>query len=250
MDGAMTAKLSTWWMPVVAAAVYFAGSPCAAQSSPSAANVAAPAASPAVSPAAAPSPAVDGRADHGAEDGHAGGKLAEVAPPLMPGRKMYLEEHDQADVHASTSWAVMAHKSRQELVVYYKSRLYKKYHAVFGRNLDRSVKIYEGDRRTPEGAYRIISKETNPRFTRFLGIDYPNGVDMMRYRESKAAREIPKVDGRLIGQGGRIGIHGTDDPRLNRTGVNWTTGCISVNNGDVLELDWLLPVGTYVIIKP
>lgn len=237
-------------MLAVVAAMYFAGSPCAAQSSPSPANVAAPAASPAVPPAAAPSPAVDGAADHGAGDGRADGKLADGATQVTPGRKLYLEEQNRADIDAPTSWAVMAYKSRQELVVYYESRLYKQYHAVFGRNLDRSVKIYEGDRRTPEGAYRIISKETNPRFTRFLRIDYPNGVDMMRYRESKAAREIPKVDGRLIGQGGRIGIHGTDDPRLNRTGVNWTTGCISLNNSDVLELDWLLPVGTYVIIKP
>jgi lipoprotein-anchoring transpeptidase ErfK/SrfK len=50
--------------------------------------------------------------------------------------------------------------------------------------------------------------------------------------------------------GGRIGIHGSDEPVLNRGNINWTTGCISVDDEDVEELKRLLPTGTVVIIKP
>jgi lipoprotein-anchoring transpeptidase ErfK/SrfK len=32
--------------------------------------------------------------------------------------------------------------------------------------------------------------------------------------------------------------------------VNWTTGCISVDNADISELAELLPIGTLVIINP
>jgi hypothetical protein len=169
---------------------------------------------------------------------------------LTPGRRLYEQEKYKGAADHPTSWAVMAYKSRQELVVYYKSRLFKTYDAVFGRNLDRRIKVFEGDRRTPEGAYRIVSKEPSQRFTRFLRIDYPNALDRLRYRESKAAGEVPNQGGRLPGEGGLIGIHGTDDPRLNETRVNWTAGCISLHNHDVIELDELLPVGTSVVIKP
>ena len=61
---------------------------------------------------------------------------------------------------------------------------------------------------------------------------------------------MPSEHGRPVGVGGRIGIHGTDNPLLNRGDVNWTTGCISVDDEDVEELKRLLPDGTVVIIKP
>jgi L,D-peptidoglycan transpeptidase YkuD (ErfK/YbiS/YcfS/YnhG family) len=37
---------------------------------------------------------------------------------------------------------------------------------------------------------------------------------------------------------------------LNRDNVNWTTGCISVDDEDIEELKKLLPDGTLVMIKP
>ena len=49
--------------------------------------------------------------------------------------------------------------------------------------------------------------------------------------------------------GGEIGIHGSDEPALNRTGVDWTLGCISLLNDDVRELYELVPDGTLVLIE-
>ncbi len=143
-------------------------------------------------------------------------------------------------------WAVYVYKSRHLLQVYFKEHLYKSYHAVFGRSLSPGAKIWEGDRRTPEGDYLIIGKHRSARFGWFLHINYPNSIDQERFEQSRAARLIPAS----AGEGGQIGIHGTDAPYLNVGDVNWTTGCISVDNADIKELARLLPIGTLVVINP
>ncbi|HVA40268.1 MAG TPA: L,D-transpeptidase, partial [Candidatus Binataceae bacterium] len=147
------------------------------------------------------------------------------------------------------SWSVMVYKSQHRLIVYYQGHLYKEYHAVFGRNLDPGTKLWSGDRRTPEGAYAIIAKRLNRRWRYFLKLDYPNNVDRARYEELVSEGEVPRLRGRAISEGDGIGIHGTDEPILHTGNVNWTTGCISVDNGAIDELEALLPVGTLVVIK-
>lgn len=167
-----------------------------------------------------------------------------------PGQVALRKTKDQSIVLDPHNWAVMAYKSRHELVVYFEGHLYKKYHAVFGRSLEAGSKEWSGDRRTPEGAYRIIRKRANRRWRYFLQINYPNDYDRSLYREMLVDGEVPKIRGRATPEGGAIGIHGTDVPILNSGDVNWTTGCISVDNGAIDELEALLPVGTLVIIKP
>ncbi len=105
-------------------------------------------------------------------------------------------------------------------------------------------KIEEGDKRTPLGLYRIAARRTHARWARFLLIDYPNLRDVERNAEARAAGRAS------AGTGGSVGIHGSDAPLLNRTGVDWTLGCISLRNGDVIELEGLVPVGTPVVVLP
>ena len=159
------------------------------------------------------------------------------------------DTHDPAIVLNPYSWSVMVYKSQHRLLVYYRGHLYKEYHAVFGRNLDPGTKLWSGDRRTPEGAYTIIAKRLNSRWRYFLKLDYPNSVDRARYEQLVSQGEVPRFRGRSITEGDGIGIHGTDEPILNTGNVNWTTGCISVDNGAIDELETLLPVGTLVVIK-
>lgn len=156
---------------------------------------------------------------------------------------------DPGIVGSPYSWSVMVYKSQHRLVVYYLGHFYKEYHAVFGRNLDPGTKLWSGDRRTPEGAYTIIAKRLNRRWRYFLKLDYPNNVDHARYERLVSEGEVPRFHGRAITEGDGIGIHGTDEPILNTGNVNWTTGCISVDNGAIDELEALLPVGTLVVIK-
>jgi len=158
--------------------------------------------------------------------------------------------NDPSIVSNPYSWSVMVYKSQHRLVIYYRGHFYKEYHAVFGRNLDPGTKLWSGDRRTPEGAYTIVAKRLNSRWRYFLKLDYPNSVDRARYEELVSRGEVPRFRGRAIPAGDGIGIHGTDEPILNTGNVNWTTGCISVDNGAIDEIETLLPVGTLVVIKP
>jgi lipoprotein-anchoring transpeptidase ErfK/SrfK len=148
------------------------------------------------------------------------------------------------------SWSVNVFKRRHQLIVYYKGRMFKTYHAVFGRSFEPGTKLWEGDRRTPEGVYTIVGKHPSRRWDWFLTLNYPNLLDRRRYEELRDGGAVPSEDGHPVGVGGRIGIHGSDEPLLNRGNINWTTGCISVNDQDVEELKRLLPDGTVVIIKP
>ena len=148
------------------------------------------------------------------------------------------------------NWSVTIFKKRHQLIVYYKGRLFKNYHAVFGRSFEPGTKLWEGDRRTPEGVYAIVEKHPSRRWDWFLTLNYPNEIDRHRYEQMRDVGEVPKEDGHPVGVGGRIGIHGSDEPELNRGDINWTTGCISVDDQDVEELMRILPKGTLVIINP
>ena len=119
-----------------------------------------------------------------------------------------------------------------------------------GRSLFPGTKQYEGDMRTPEGVYAIIKKYPSERFTYFLRLNYPNKVDRNRYTDLLDDDVVPVVEGRRRSAGGAIGIHGTDRPRFNNWDIDWTTGCISIDNQAIEELNNTLPIGTVVIIKP
>jgi lipoprotein-anchoring transpeptidase ErfK/SrfK len=148
------------------------------------------------------------------------------------------------------NWSVTIFKKRHQLIVYYKGRMFKNYHAVFGRSFEPGTKLWEGDRRTPEGVYAIVEKHPSRRWDWFLTLNYPNEIDRHRYEQMRGDGEVPREDGHPVGVGGRIGIHGSDEPELNRGDINWTTGCISVDDQDVEELMRILPKGTLVIINP
>jgi L,D-transpeptidase-like protein len=180
-----------------------------------------------------------------------GSPAAAAAPALKPasrpldGLRMYLDDPRSATSNPF-NWSVTAWKSRHELDVYYRTHLYRTYHAVFGRSRWAGPKQWEGDRRTPEGDYLIISKHRTARFRWFLKLNYPNAIDRAEFEQMEAAGDVP----RGMREGGNVGIHGTDEPILNLGNVDWTTGCISVDNDAISEIAALLPIGTLVVIKP
>ena len=194
----------------------------------------------------APTPLPSPQASKAALDGHKGERNRHE---LTPGERAFELTRDSSFLDP-VSWNVTAWKSRHQLTVYYKGNEYRTYHAVFGRNRGNGTKLWEGDGRTPEGVYTIVEKHPSLRWEWFLGLNYPNDVDEYRYEQLRDAQKIPEEGGRDVGEGGHIGIHGTDNPLLNSGNIDWTTGCISVNNLDVAELSRILPVGTLVIINP
>jgi len=150
----------------------------------------------------------------------------------------------------STSWGVTIYKSAHVLIVYYEGRRFRTYNAVFGRSRFRGAKLWEGDLRTPEGVYWITNKHSSLRWRHFLALNYPNEVDELRYAAMAAAGFVPDSAGQDRAEGGAIGIHGTDQQWFNHLKINWTSGCISVDNAAIDDLDTILPLGTLVIIRP
>lgn len=142
---------------------------------------------------------------------------------------------------------VIIDKSDYELQVYDDEGWYATYPVVFG-NKDLSDKLMAGDRKTPEGEFRIISKKPHEKWHKMLMLDYPTKDSWAKFKERKADGLIPK-NAQI---GGGIAIHGTwpKDEIVVDDYTNWTNGCIALKNEDLDEVDGLLPVGTRVTIRP
>jgi murein L,D-transpeptidase YafK len=138
---------------------------------------------------------------------------------------------------------VVVRQSCRTLDVYRYGKRVRSYSAVFGQG--GTPKLYEGDRRTPIGLYSITAKYPHPRWNHFLLIDYPSASDRYRHEQAKLTGEVA-TDANI---GGSVGIHGTDKPDKNRRGVDWTWGCVSVDNDAIEDLNRLLPLGTPVVIE-
>ncbi len=224
----------------ISAAIVSQPRACAQSNSPAAKPAATAAVAAVYPPAHAASPIAQGSPARVPIDG----AIAET-----PGELAYRRTSD-ASVMEPQNWALMAYKGRHQLILYYKSRMYKTYHAVFGRSPAHGTKLWAGDRRTPEGLYVIIAKYQSRRWKRFLRLNYPNKVDRYRYEDLREKGVVPINDGRPLPMGNAIGIHGTDQPILNQGDVVWTTGCISVDDDAIMEIDRLVPKGTIVVIEP
>lgn len=143
--------------------------------------------------------------------------------------------------------SIQIDKSDYELSVFDEDGWYATYPVVFGNNSLDDKKM-EGDKNTPEGTFRIISKRVHEKWCRFLALDYPTKESIEKFNRRKQNGEIPSS----AKIGGGIGIHGTwphEDFVVDRY-KNWTLGCISMKNADVTELYQYIPSGTVVSIRP
>ncbi len=137
-------------------------------------------------------------------------------------------------------------KSAYELHVYDSKGWYATYPVVFGNDPMKDKKM-EGDRCTPEGTFRIVSKRPHEKWSRFMLLDYPNQESLTKFKQRKERGEVP----RNASPGGGVGIHGTwphEDFVIDRY-KNWTLGCISLKNSDVQEIYSYIPVGTTITIQ-
>jgi lipoprotein-anchoring transpeptidase ErfK/SrfK len=141
---------------------------------------------------------------------------------------------------------IIVDKSDYELSVFDEQGWYATYPVVFGNNSLADKKM-QGDRNTPEGTFRIISKRIHDKWSRFIALDYPTRESWEKFNQRKQRGEIPPT----AKIGGGIGIHGTwphEDFQIDRY-MNWTLGCISMKNTDVEELYGFIGSGTKVIIR-
>ena len=112
----------------------------------------------------------------------------------------------------------------------------KKYKIAMGGN-PVGHKQFEGDQKTPEGAYVIDRRNGNSAFHLSLGISYPNEAD----------RAFADAQGKK--PGGDIFIHGRAGANKGKA-KDWTAGCISVTDREIEEIYSMIRIGTTIHIMP
>jgi murein L,D-transpeptidase YafK len=149
-------------------------------------------------------------------------------PPMAP-------VEQQADL-------VEVNKSRRTLTLVRGGLLIATFPVVFGAAADAGPKRQEGDKRTPEGQYRIDWRNARSSYHLSLHISYPDADDIADARR------------RGVLPGGNVMIHGMP----NGWGwlgsvhhlVDWTDGCIAVTNAEMREIWARVPDGTPIRIDP
>ena len=113
----------------------------------------------------------------------------------------------------------------------------------------------EGDGRTPEGDFLICVKQYSNRFSKSLGLNYPDKGHAERayfagllsppeFRDILLASEKKSSPpwGTILG--GRIFIHAGGAQK------DWTDGCVALYDSDMDELFQIASVGTPVSVRP
>ena len=176
-----------------------------------------------------------------------------VPPPKAPDPSTILTPTPTPSASPAFAWsngseyAVIVRKEERTLTVYRNTEQVKVYPIVLGI-ASYGPKVYQGDLRTPEGVYRILTKRQHARWSRFMLLSYPNDDDRTRYAMALNEGRVPIIDGRVPGIGSAVGIHGSDREDSNTQGTDWTFGCVSLLNQHVVELYDLVPIGTPVLI--
>jgi len=139
---------------------------------------------------------------------------------------------------------VIVKKAARMLYLLKDEEVFKKYHITLGKQ-PVGDKEYEGDMKTPEGAYLLDYRQYSNDYYKSLHISYPNASD--------------KAHAKRLGKrpGGMIMLHGTPPAwSLSPYGdwmnflIDWTEGCIAMSNDDMDEVWELTKNGTVIVILP
>ena len=132
-------------------------------------------------------------------------------------------------------------KSKRKLQVWSGNIRLKNYTIALGRQ-PKGAKHFEGDDKTPEGIYKIDSKNPNSGYYKNLGISYPSDTDI-KYAIQKGKKP-----------GGLIKIHGVKNGKAYigkfHKCFDWTHGCLALTNQEIDELYQNVKIGTIIEIKP
>lgn len=134
---------------------------------------------------------------------------------------------------------VLIDKSERKMWLITEGRKYREYDISLGDN-PIGHKEQERDEKTPEGRYTIDYRNPESKYHLSLHIDYPREQD----REN--------ADSKGVSPGGEIFIHGLPNGAghmsLAYQNIDWTDGCIAVNNPEIEEIWELVRDGTPIEI--
>lgn len=147
------------------------------------------------------------------------------------GNKSGNTKFDQCKTPGSVRKIVVEKSNKKMYLLDVNSCIVKQYNVVTGKNS--GPKQCDGDKKTPEGVYKIIEKRDS-KYHKFLALDYPRAKDI------KKAKELG------CKPGDSIGIHSW----VEGLPVDGSLGCIRVKTKEeILEVNRLVSVGTEVEIR-
>ena len=132
--------------------------------------------------------------------------------------------------------SVVVDKSERNMWLLHNDRVLKTYDVGLG-NSPTGHKQFEGDGKTPEGAYVIDRRNPNSNYHLSIGISYPNAADVA-FAEAQGKQP-----------GGEIFIHGHSGFRDGYYG-DWTAGCIAVTDREMETIYSMVRNGTPITIRP
>lgn len=158
----------------------------------------------------------------------------------------YVPAKNVSAADTENPYYIIIDKSDYELRVYDGDGWYATYPVVFGSN-DLSDKEIAGDKRTPEGSFKVLLKKIHPKWGPELLLDFPNEESIKKFNDRMQHGEIPRSA--KIGSG--IAIHATrpEEEWTVDYYQNWTDGCISLKYTEAKDLYSYIPVGTPVTIQ-
>ncbi len=139
--------------------------------------------------------------------------------------------------------SVLVRKSARKMYLMNGDDIVREYTIRLGGN-PVGTKIKEGDNRTPEGDYVIVSHNPQSAYHLSLKISYPT------------SEQIKKAAKNHYSAGGDIMIHGYPNKSPTKIFkwihkfIDWTAGCIAVTNDEIEEIYVLVPDNTPIKIEP
>ena len=131
--------------------------------------------------------------------------------------------------------AIEVHKADRKMYLLHNRTILETYDIALGF-APVGHKQFEGDGKTPEGAYLINRRNPNSNYHLSLGISYPDVEDVAF---ATTAGALP---------GGEIFIHGGPTDTIYQR--DWTAGCIAVSDEDIERIYAMVRDGTVVNIVP
>jgi len=148
---------------------------------------------------------------------------------------------DDDDVLPAPADAVLVVKSERKLYLLKAGRVLRAFDVALGL-VPTGHKQREGDFRTPEGRYRLESRNVNSDYFLSIQVSYPDEGDRARARAKG------------VDPGGQIMIHGLpNEPKFDLRryeGSDWTDGCIAVSNSDMVDIWLMTRESTPIEIRP
>ena len=131
--------------------------------------------------------------------------------------------------------SIQVHKSERKMYLLHNNEVLEQFDISLGKE-PVGPKQFEGDFKTPEGAYYISHKNPKSQYHLSLGVSYPNK------RQVEFARSQGKAPG------GDIFIHG--GPPRPVAVWDWTAGCIAVTDEEMERIYAMVKPGTVIHILP